>query len=46
VKDAENINIAICLYEIRDSVVFVEENPNLAGLFGFIPVAELRVISE
>ncbi len=45
-KDAENIYVAIRLYEIRNSVVLVQQDAYLARLYQFVFMAELRMISE
>jgi len=43
-KDAENIYVAIGLDEIRNSVVLVEENADLARLYHFVFMTELGCV--
>lgn len=45
-KNPEDFDVAAGLYEIGYAVMFVEENANLAGSFGFVFVAKPRMISE
>lgn len=43
-KNAENIDIAVWLYEIGDPVMVVEKNANLARLLGFISMPNAQMI--
>jgi hypothetical protein len=40
VKNADNVDVAVQLYQVGYPIVFVEENPNLAGLLRFISLPQ------
>ena len=44
VKDSENVDVAIHLYQVGDSIMAIEENANVARTFRFVLTPEFRVL--